>query len=163
MRHAAHLVLAVLLILSACAPANLGTYRDPTAPIGASTRFDREGFSGSWIVVESFGSATGAQIVFDTTSDAETIRLSGTGSSQVDGTYRVGVPGELLSTEAGRAPLVVMWTDEDLETAAIGTVTGSFGALIDRDGRIPPDKALAARGILEFYGWDVSQLNRSGS
>ncbi len=151
------------MLLSGCAATTPGVFRDQSAPMGASTRFDRDGFSGTWVVVERFGAAPGGEIEFDTASDAETIRLNGTGAAKLDGTYRAGVPGELIPTTAGRQPLIVMWVDEDFETAAVGTASGSFGALIDRDGRVPPDRALAARAIFDFYGWDVSQLQRAGS
>lgn len=152
-----------LFLLAACASPDSSSFRDQNAPMGASTRFDRDSFSGAWNVVESFGAATATQIVFDVSSDAETIRISGTGANTVDDVYREGVPGELIPTTTGRESLVVMWVDEDFETAAIGTSSGSYGALIDRDGRVPPDRAIAARAILDFYGWDVSQLNEAGS
>ncbi|MEM9578284.1 MAG: hypothetical protein AAF999_14880 [Pseudomonadota bacterium] len=163
MTRAAGIGLIGALLLSGCAATPPGVFRDASAQMGASTRFDRDGFAGSWIVVERFGVAPGDEIAFDTSSDAGTIRLSGTGAATVDGTYRPGVPGELIPVAPGRSPLVVMWVDEDFETAAIGTVSGSFGALIDRDGRVPPDRALAARAIFDFYGWDVSQLQRTGT
>ena len=54
-----------------------------------------------------------------------------------------------------------MWVDEDFETAVIGTASGSFGAILDRDGAIPPDRLAAARDILEFYGWNVSLMQRA--
>jgi apolipoprotein D and lipocalin family protein len=153
--------LSVLSALGACAAPGTGVYRDPAAPISASTRFDPAAVSGSWQVVETFGPMRSGEVSFET--GGETISVSGTGRGGIDGTYRQGVPGELIPTTAGRDTLVVFWMDESRETAALGTVSGSYGALIDRDGRIPPDKTLAARAIFDFYGWDIAQLNRSGS
>jgi apolipoprotein D and lipocalin family protein len=152
-------VSTAIAIVSACAAPNAGGFRDPDAPLSASSRFDSAAFSGSWQIVESFGAAPSGTITF-AAGEGDVVTVSGTRLRGVDGRFREGVPGELLPEGEGRPSLIVMWVDESGETAAIGTVSGSFGALIDRDGRVPPDKALAARAIFEFYGWDTSQISK---
>jgi apolipoprotein D and lipocalin family protein len=158
--------LAAVLGLAALGACDLaappGAYRDADAPISASTRFDRADFAGRWIIAEGFGTGPGGTIDFAAAADEPRITVSGSGARGIAGSYREGVPGELIPL-AGGAPLIVMWVDETRETAAIGTVSGTFGALIDRDGRVPPDKRLAARAIFDFYGWDVSRLEGTGT
>ena len=155
------ILLVSVLFLAGCAAPAVSTYRDLAAPMSASTRYDTESFAGSWQIVETFGPPRGDLMVFAPLADAVTV--TGTGLRTVDGTYRSGVPGELIPDASGADTLVVMWVDESGETAAIGTTDGRFGALIDRDGRIPPDKSLAARAIFEFHGWDTGQMTRVGS
>ena len=152
---------ALALVLAACAPPSKVPVRDSTAPIGATTRFDAAAFSGDWQVAARFGPAPTSvlSVQFDPASGHLT--LSGGGLGSAEGVYQADVPGVLTPVGSGGAALVVMWIDEDVETAAIGTVSGSYGALLDRDGNIPPDRMQAARDILEFYGWNVAALVRT--
>ncbi|MEM1353066.1 MAG: hypothetical protein AAGF27_12030 [Pseudomonadota bacterium] len=145
----------------ACAPADRGVYRDPERPIGASTRFDANMFSGDWVIVERFGEETGGLIEVAPVDQGIEVRSAAV--QAISGRYAQGAPGELLPLATQAETLVVMWVDADFETAAIGTPSGSFGAVIDRDGVIPADRAQAARDILEFYGWDTAALQRTTS
>lgn len=153
------LLFGTALSCVACAVQQTGAYRDVTSAIGVTTRFDAARFSGSWMVWEAFGPQPGGTITFEQLEGA--LRISGSAARDLAGEYRPGMPGELLAKAADGETLVVMWVDEDFETAAIGSVSGSFGAILDRDGRVPPDRAKAARDILTFYGWDVGALERS--
>lgn len=146
-------------LLASCAVQSEGPYRDTKAPIGVTTRFDAALFSGSWTLWEAFGPAEAGTVVFEQVDGS--LRMSGSAAQALAGDYSAGVQGELIPDSTARETLVVMWVDEDFETAAIGTVSGSFGAILDRDGIVPPDRAKAARGILSFYGWDVSALERT--
>ena len=95
--------------------------------------------------------------------DSKRLHLTSAAPSGIDGAYREARPGELLPLSPGREPLVVMWVDEDFETAAIGTPSGRFGALLDRDGIVPEDRFDAARDVFEFNGWETEALRRTGS
>lgn len=147
--------------LLACTPEGPEVYRDVDRPIGASSRFDAAAFAGEWILAASFTPARLEPVRITYAQDLRQIRVTSDEAPQIAGVYREGVPGELIPLRENSERLIVMWVDEDYDTAAIGTVSGSFGAVLDRDGVLPPDRARAARDILAFYGWDVAQLKRT--
>lgn len=148
------------MVLSACAPSPPAGFRDTDRPIGATARFDKNAFSGDWLIVSRFEAPASGRITFG--AEGDTLQVSSDAVPIINGPYREGVPGELLPLSEAQEPLIVMWVDADFETAAIGTASGSFGAVIDRDGALPADRVQAARDILEFYGWDTSALQRMG-
>ncbi|ABG32080.1 hypothetical protein [Roseobacter denitrificans] len=152
-------MLATALLCASCAVERGGAYRDAAAPMGVTTRFDAARFAGSWMLWESFGPAAPGSFVFEERNGV--LQISGPAALDLAGDYRNGAPGEFVAKAPNGETLVVMWVDEDFETAAIGTVSGSFGAILDRDGFVPPDRAQAARDIMEFYGWDVRTLERT--
>ena len=155
------LCLAALFVLAACAPAPTVTpKRDISAPIGATSRFDPVAFSGEWRVFARFEPAAPASLAVSRNPQDGILQLASSALPEISGSYRVGVPGELIPLSATQESLIVFWVDEDFETAAIGTPSGRFGALIDRDGIIPKDREQAARDIFAFYGWNVSALRR---
>lgn len=148
--------LCLCVLLLGCAPSVESGFRDLSKPMGASSRFDAGSFAGSWQVAAAFGSLAEDALEVMIAEDEGQITLAGL--PQVAGSYRQGVPGELIPSDISSDPLIVMWIDEEIETAAIGFVSGRYGALIDRDGNVPPDRAAAARDVFEFYGWNVSGL-----
>ncbi|MFK7764819.1 MAG: hypothetical protein AB8B62_16270 [Roseobacter sp.] len=143
-------------ILAACAPSGEGIFRDETVPMGASSRFDATSFAGTWQIVEAFTPVSSDEIQILAAGETGDITLLG--AAEIRGTYRQGVPGELIPIGGTQDRLIVMWVDEDVETAVIGLVSGRFGALIDRDGNVPRDRAAAAIDVFEFFGWTVSAL-----
>ena len=54
--------------------------------------------------------------------------------------------------------LWVLWVDEGFRTAVIGNPEGTFAWIIDRSQKGGADRITAAREILDFNGYDVSQL-----
>ncbi len=52
----------------------------------------------------------------------------------------------------------VLWVDEGFRTAVLGNPTGDFGWIVDRSTTGGADRITAAREILDFNGYDVSQL-----
>jgi len=152
---------AMACLLAACAGGQPDGFRDADRPLGASTRFDTAAFSGDWLVVARFGALPEGGLRFETTPLG--VEISGAAMPELNGLYREGAAGVLSPLSAGQEPLVVMWVDADFETAAIGTASGSFGAVIDRDGVLPADRAAAARDILNFYGWDTTALQRTSA
>ncbi len=149
------------LALGACAPGASDGFRDTNRPISASSRFDAEAFSGAWLLAATFEPARQAPVSITYMPEAQHFRVASSEVPQIAGLYQSGRPGELLPLGDDRSPLVVMWVDEDFETAAVGTPSGSFGAILDRDGTLPDDRARAASDILSFNGWDVSALKRT--
>jgi apolipoprotein D and lipocalin family protein len=51
----------------------------------------------------------------------------------------------------------VLWADADYRTLVIGTPDGSFGFILNRGG-FPADRLKAAREILAWNGYDLTQL-----
>lgn len=150
------------LVLGGCAGQAPQSFRDTSQPISASARFEPEAFSGAWLIVAAFQPMERAQVIVTYDAVAQRLRVAGDEVPLITGLYRPGRPGELLPLRRGRSPLVVMWVDEDFETAVIGTPSGSFGAVLDRDGAVPDDRARATREVMAFYGWDVNALKRTG-
>jgi apolipoprotein D and lipocalin family protein len=156
-------VFLALVLLSACAQPAPEGFRDLSVPMGATTRFDPERFSGNWLVIASFTPPFNTPLDVSLSPQARTIAVASDGVPQVSGLYREGAPGELLPVSGVSEPLVVMWVDEDFGTAAVGTPSGSFGAVLNRTSGIRDDRARAARDVFDFYGWDVSRLRSTGS
>ena len=73
--------------------------------------------------------------------------------------FTVTAPGVLRSA-APEQTLVVMWIDEGFRTAAIGDANGRWAAILDRSAKSSRDRIKAATEILDFNGWDISQLRK---
>ncbi len=71
--------------------------------------------------------------------------------------HAVTAPG-VLRAHGGGQTLVVMWVDDGFRTAAVGDAAGTWAAVIDRARPGGADRVEAAREILDFNGWDVSQI-----
>lgn len=152
------LCLSVLVAVFACSPVSNTGFRDVSQPIGATTRFDREAFAGDWTVAAQFASNQQANVQIRVLPGSDELDISSVELPQITGVYRVGQPGELIPNASRAETLIVMWVDEGFRTAAIGTASGSFGAVLNRSDQLPQDRARAAREVLSFYGWDVGQL-----
>ncbi len=81
------------------------------------------------------------------------------------GTKRYSGEGPIASAGAqGRyrlpnlpAPIWVLWIDEGNRSLAIGTPDGGFGAILSKDP-IPADRLRAAREVLAWNGYDLTQF-----
>ena len=145
------------LVLAGCgmdasrAPADL-PLRDPAVPLGGTSRFDAARFQGEWHTIACLGACaaretyvqTGAALVRQTPGGQTAYAPQGTG---------------VLKPDTGPI-LVVMWVDEGFRTAVVGDADGDWAAIIDRAPEGAPDRLVAATEILDFYGWDVSRLQR---
>ncbi|MGJ8544809.1 MAG: hypothetical protein ACSHWZ_05140 [Sulfitobacter sp.] len=151
--------MALALLLAACggkttAPeAGIG-YRNPTAHLGGTARFEAERFAGTWQTVACLGPCPASVNFSATLTGAVTRTAAGQSHNfQVDG------PGILRGLGHDEI-LVVMWVDEGFRTAAIGDADGRGAMIIDKSAAPGADRVVAAREILDFYGWDVSRLKR---
>jgi apolipoprotein D and lipocalin family protein len=129
--------------------------------MGASSRFDRTAFSGAWVVMATFERQAVERATMEIAETDAGVRLRAPALPRIEGDYRISSPGVLRPARIGADALVVMWVDADFETAAIGTASGSFGAILDRDGILPPDRRAAAQEILAFYGWNTGMLKET--
>ncbi len=128
--------------------------RNPTAPLGGTSRFDAVRFAGDWRTVACLGTCAEAERYVMATDGVYLRQAEG-----VDTAYLIPAPG-VLRQMGGGDTLVVMWVDEGFRTAAVGDAGGRWAAILDRSRTPGADRVKAAREILDFNGWDVSKLKR---
>lgn len=163
-------LIAAALSLSACAVL-APSFRDPAAPISSIASFDPERYQGLWYEVASFPApfqagcrnttATYQLIAPGTISVLNACDRNG-GVSRIGGTARVIGPGRLSLNLDGvpfDADYWVLWVDEGYRTAVVGTPSGGSGFILNREPAIPEDRLKAAREVLAFNGYDLSELN----
>lgn len=165
-----HLIsgLAVLSVTPGCGFGSRNTgFRDSSQPLSVTTRADLSALSGPWFLRGHFpGDQSLAMVTFlpgQNGSQAVEFRTEGcllsgdcTSETRVHTLEPLG-PRRIRDTQTGREYWLV-WIDEGLRTAAIGTPDGSFGWVLDRKPTGGDDRIAAAAEILEFNGYDVSKL-----
>lgn len=150
--------LAALSVLAACTPQQ-GVYRDLSAPIAATTRFEPHRLAGDWWVRSEFSEMPVAarQVSYDL--------LGGSG-------FAIGPKGGPLTrhdlTEGARwkasgaqPEIWLLWVDADYRTAAIGTPDGTIGMILDRSATGGSDRITAARDVLDWFGYDMTKLQEA--
>ncbi len=156
----------VVALLGGClqAPAPVA-YRDPAAVISSTTAFDPARFQGDWQVVGAFGAGAACGVLAESwviENGAFTVRGTDCAGGRTRGfatRARLVGPGRLLrATRGGEEALWVLWVDGDYRIAAIGTPSGAFGRIMARPGVARADLTEAARQVLDFNGYDLSQL-----
>lgn len=163
-----HLALFSVLLLAACNGATgLATYRDTGVAIGATTRFEVERFWGSWHVRETYANTIAHRRVALESDQRggllwQVDRLRCEGSACVtersEAFAREAGAGRLLLLDGSSREIWVLWVDADFRTAAIGTPDGQLGYILDRRPTGGADRIAAAREVMDFNGFDVSQL-----
>ncbi|MEH6831299.1 MAG: lipocalin family protein [Sulfitobacter sp.] len=164
-------VALAVLALGACAapPPKVTTlqgYRDRSALIGVTSRFDAKKFEGLWYVRQAFA-PSGAGLSFRMAKGGA-MRLGATvcDGSGVCGTVAEDLPVTRISKGRFKVAMPsgearefwVLWVDEGFRTAVLGNPDGTFGWIVDRSTTGGADRIKAAREILDFNGYDVSQL-----
>ena len=173
--------LAVLLLLAACAkplpdePVGqlFEVYRDRSVPIGSAALFSPDKYLGTWYEVARFPVPFEAGCVGVTAeysklpegglSVKNTCRNpDGTVRSTIEGRADIVGPGRLKvafpSIPFGASDYWVLWVDEGYRTAVVGTPNGRSGWILNRDPKIPADRLIAAREVLDFNGYDLGRL-----
>ncbi|MFO6465626.1 lipocalin family protein [Jannaschia sp. KMU-145] len=167
--------LALALTLTGCAAAVaplLPSYRDTTVAIASKADFDPARFAGLWHEVARFPVAFQSDCPRATAEYAaptgDRLRLrntcrtpDGTAIRAITGDATVIGPGRLrveLSGVPFAAPLWVLWTDADYRTAVLGQPNGRAGWILNRDPAIPEDRLRSALTVLDFNGYDTTQL-----
>ena len=153
--------------LVACAPVPTDppatsdiTFRNPSANIGATTRFDPVRFAGDWHVVARFVETgeTAAHDVIAVTYQQGKDRIVVVAS---EGAQTYAYDGTAVLRPKQGDPLIIMWVDEGFRTAVLGTPSGRVGYILDRKPNPRKDRLKAATEILKFYGWDTRRLKRT--
>lgn len=158
-----HRLTLTFLLLAACAPPDLpvtAQFRAPDAPIYSSAVLEGARLSGHWVQVAGFApggqAACGPGIV-----DIAAGRLAwdlclGDGRHAGAGPLRPGKPGRF--GVQGMEDWWVLWADGDYRTLVIGTPSGQFGFVLNRDSTVPADRMDAVRDILTFNGYRVAEM-----
>lgn len=167
--------LAAAIAVGACtapepAPVVLGpSYRDASALIGVTSRFDTQKFGGLWYVRAGFApdlGRTAFRMVRTAEGPAMRLGVFLCDPSGACGDYSEDLPVTTLGKGQFRVRMPdgrtrdfwVLWVDEGFRTAVLGNKTGDFGWIIDRSTTGGADRIKAAREILDFNGYDVSKL-----
>ena len=158
--------IALALVLAACArdAAPGGAFRAPGTPIYSNATFDFARMPGTWAQVATFGipCPPGRVIVTPDLTLRARLCLNGT-ITEVQGRITPTGPGRFRIVGAEGALTQdwwVVWVDVGYRTLAIGTPSGDFGFILNRDGPLPFDRLTAAAEIFDFNGYDRARLTR---
>ena len=150
--------LLVCVVVAACGEAPVPQipigYRNPTAPLGGTSRFDQRRFAGEWHAAACLGPCD-SRVRYVAAPNGILIRDAGGSETP----FRVSAPGILRQIDTDQT-LVVMWIDEGFRTAVVGNADGRWAVVLDRQRPAGADRVEAATEILDFNGWDVSQLRK---
>lgn len=163
---------ALLLILALAGCAQVApSYRDTTVNITSKALFEPARYAGTWYEIASYQTpfqkgCTQTKATYATLPDG---RLSVFNTCMVDGKTK-SISGSATVTGPGRlevkfasvpfvkAPYWVLWVDEDYQTAVVGVPSGRAGWILNRSPTLRADRLQAAKDILKFNGYALSQL-----
>jgi len=167
----------VLVVLAACAAeqpvrTQAAVLRDPSEQIASQTNVTAGRMAGRWVIRQRFANQSGplGVVMFSTLPNGALQMAQTHQTCSVDPCGRAQTLVLMEPTGLGRwtavdAPIFfpreelwVMWMDFDSHTAAIGTPSGEFGWIMDKNPTGGGDRIAAARDIMDWFGYDVSQL-----
>lgn len=159
-------IISVALLLAACSAPAVISYRNPERMISSSTAVDPARFQGDWQVVAAYGGDAACGRVGEQWAPTAGGGFSIAGSACIPPgkrgfkTFaRPAGPGRLVRDGwSGPQDFWVLWVDADYRVAAIGAPDGRMGRIMARPGADRADLITAARQILSFNGYDISQL-----
>lgn len=148
------------------------SFRNQDAQIASQTNITAARMSGDWVVRQRYD---GFLDLFDTMTITQlpnnALQIAVMIGSCIESDCSVGERLVMLAqTGPGRWTPVdppafwpdnevwVMWMDFDSRTAAIGTPSGEFGWIMDRNATGGRDRIAAARDIMDWFGYDLSLL-----
>ena len=151
--------LLALALVAGCA--STSGFRDNSAAISSTTRFDPARLAGRWVVRARFAGEEApllpAEVLFFTGPDGQISRLE-THGVRPGGSFAVTqvAPGRLRA-ENGRE-YWLLWVDADWRSAAIGSPDGRFGWILSREATGGEDRLQAARDVFAWVGYDMARL-----
>lgn len=155
---------------------DVSTLRNPTAQVASQADVAAQDLSGVWFVRQSAGNrwpASETRVTFQpdganlivvaqgftcqSTGTCEPLNIVVTYTPLATGRWQRVMPS---SARADRFPseLWVYWMDFDDRTMAIGNPNGDMVAILDRSATGGGDRIIAARDILDWFGYDLSQI-----
>jgi apolipoprotein D and lipocalin family protein len=165
-----------LAALASCDVALGPSYRDESVQIASSANFDASRYVGRWYEVARYpnpfqSNCAGAIAEYGPSDTPGTLSVrntcldtNGQATTEINGTATDEGLGRLSVRLQGvpvAAPYWVLWIDEGYRTAVVGAPNGRVGWILNRDPDIPADRLAAALEVLDFNGYDLSQLQRS--
>jgi apolipoprotein D and lipocalin family protein len=159
-------LIGLLLIAAACGQ----SYRDNSVKMTSMAIFNPQQYQGLWYEVARFPTpfqtgcthteAEYAVLAADTLSVRNSCMKDGQ-LSVIEGKATVVGPGR-LKVRLGGMPFAgdywVLWVDEGYQTAVVGAPSGRVGWILHREPEIPADRLNAARQVLDFNGYRLSDL-----
>ncbi|MFT6089394.1 lipocalin family protein [Sulfitobacter sp.] len=156
--------LLALILLAGCGaqvPSLTEGYRDQSALIGSTSRYDAARFKGAWVMRGSFDADAPATVAFVDSTGGPAFQFCD-GAGICDGVWLATSTGQgryaLTRPDGGTREFWVLWVDEGFRTAVVGNPAGDFGWILDRKPTGGADRITAAQEILDFNGYDISQL-----
>lgn len=161
------LLIALTLVLAGC----IGqSYRNTSVQMTSMAVFEPERYAGLWYEVARFPapfqkgcSNTEAEyaVIGPGTLSVRNSCMKDDALSVITGSAKVVGPGR-LKVRLGNIPFAgdywVLWVDEDYRTAVVGAPSGRVGWILNRTPTITPDRLNAARQVLDFNGYRLSDL-----
>ncbi|MCT4556093.1 MAG: lipocalin family protein [Pelagimonas sp.] len=141
------MALVAAALLTACQHPSM-ELRDQSAPVASQVNVTAARLTGTWYVTSGAGILPGQVLKFTENS------LSINGKTTL---FKQLGPGRFRFL--GRE-IWVHWMDADNRTAALGAPNGEMFWIMDR-GDASGDRLRAAREILEWYGYDLKQMEGS--
>ena len=159
-------ILSLCLLIGCVAPSQIkvGNYRPAKAAIYSSAVLQPDRLAGHWVQVAGFAPAAGGcgaggvDIAQKPGGLTAAYRLCLTGAEMRGGGAMVPAGPGRFTVPGQTGPWWVLWADADYRTLVIGTPSGQFGFILNRDGNLPPDRMRAAREILDWNGYDLKRL-----
>ncbi|NNE88159.1 MAG: lipocalin family protein [Silicimonas sp.] len=155
-----------MLIVTACGQ----NYRDASVQMTSMAVFDPVKYAGLWYEVARFPApfqkgCTNTEVEYAVIAPGTlSVRNSCMKNGKlkvIEGRATVVGPGR-LKVRLGGVPFAgdywVLWVDEGYRTAVVGAPSGRVGWILNRDPEIPADRLNAARQVLDFNGYRLSDL-----
>jgi len=168
MRQVIPFIAPVMLTACLSAPTQQVGYRNADVPLAVTTRGGIGAMQGNWVVRGAFPDSASIQSVAIAPRDdgKVTVNIAQPGCEPechlLSGTWpaeRIAQNRLRLLTDSARDPeLWVIWMDEGVRTAVVGTPDGGAAFILDRKATGGEDRIKAAREILDFNGYDITQL-----
>ena len=147
------------------------SYRNQSAPIGVSTRYDFARMQGGWFVRRlTPDDLEPAIITFSDNGKGKGGAIEGRGTCPeglicepavyeyaIDDTSK-GALSLFRKGPGADREFVVHWIDEGYRTMAVGAPNGRYAWVLDRAHDGGEDRIAAALEILKFYGYDTSVM-----
>jgi len=156
-------MLGLAVLLAACAAPRTPdvVFRAAGVPIYSNAVLETARLTGTWVQVAAFANpgspacAPGRVDITEALTVASDLCLDGRAYRQ-SGLMKPAGPGRFTLPDGQE--WWVLWADTAYRTLAIGTPSGAFGFILNRDGDLPGDRLTAAREILDWNGYDTSRL-----
>ena len=167
----------ILMQLVACAqarpvPLQSAVFRDFSAQIASQTNVTADRLAGNWVVRQGFANQSGpVEVITFSTLPNDALQMVQT-HPVCDLDVCVTGQSHVLLKPIGlgrwmplsspmifpREEIWVMWMDFESRTAAIGSPSGQFGWIMDKNSIGGGDRIIAARDIMDWFGYDVTKL-----